>query len=130
MRTPPDIIIVLINFVTGLVESLLVLRVALRLFGASQTAPFVQWVTTTTDPLLAPFEGMFPTSQLEGGLVIDFSTLFALIAYAILGYLAGELFLMLRQFFSRYDGWEELDSGLDNPPQPKRSRERRSRRTK
>jgi uncharacterized protein YggT (Ycf19 family) len=77
----------LINFITTVVEGLLALRIALKLFGASTVAPFTQWVYDTTKPLLAPFEGMFPTTRLEGPFVLEFSALFALIAYSFLGYI-------------------------------------------
>jgi uncharacterized protein YggT (Ycf19 family) len=80
-------ILFLTDMIISLIEFLLSLRILLKLLGASAHAPFVQWVYETTRPLLAPFEGMFPTSTLPIGLVLEISTLFALITYAFLGFL-------------------------------------------
>ncbi len=73
--------------IVGIVEFLLSLRILLKLLGARTVAPFVTWVYETTSPLLAPFEGMFPTSTLSDGFVIEVSALFALLVYAFLGFL-------------------------------------------
>ena len=80
-------ILTLSDVVLGVIEFLLSIRIILRLLGASTKAPFVQWVYETTRPLLSPFEGMFPTSNLPLGVVLEISTLFALITYAFIGLL-------------------------------------------
>lgn len=72
--------------VRSAVEMLLSLRILLKFFNASSTAPFVRWLYGTTSPLLHPFEGMFPSPELEGGIIIEFSALFALIVYSFIGY--------------------------------------------
>lgn len=81
----------IINFVVGLAEVLIALRVVLKLFGANADAGFVGWVYDTTQPLLQPFIGMFPSPTLEGAYVIEFSALFALLIYALAGLLLIEL---------------------------------------
>ena len=91
MRTPPRLIAVLINLISSLTQGLLGLRIVLKLFGASTVAPFVSWVYETTQPLLAPFIGMFPSPKLPEGFIIEFSALFALMVYSFIGYLATEL---------------------------------------
>ena len=88
---PPQFIVILVNGVTSLIEGVLGLRLVLKLFSASITAPFVRWVYETTDPLLTPFSGMFPAPKLTGGFVIEFSALFAFIIFAVVGYLAAEI---------------------------------------
>ena len=60
-------IFTLSDIIIGIIEFLLSLRILLKLLGASPKAPFVVWVYETTRPLLAPFEGMFPTSTLPVG---------------------------------------------------------------
>jgi uncharacterized protein YggT (Ycf19 family) len=75
-------------FTTGifsLAEFLLGARIFLKLTGASPYAPFVTWIYQTTEPLLSPFTGIFPNPQLTG-FVLEFSSLFALIVYALIGY--------------------------------------------
>ncbi len=43
-----------------------------------------------TAPLLAPFQNVFPTGEIQG-FVFDFTTLFALLVYVFLGYLILQL---------------------------------------
>lgn len=81
----------LVNGCMGLVELLISLRIILKLFGASTAAPFVQWVYETTAPLLQPFLGMFPSPNLTGGFVLEFSAIFGLMVYAFIGYLLLEV---------------------------------------
>ncbi len=90
-------ILTLSDTVLGIIEFLLSLRILLKLFGASTQAPFVQWVYETTNPLLAPFEGMFPTSSLSTSLVLEISTLFALITYAFVGVLLESIIRQLAE---------------------------------
>lgn len=85
----------IINFVFGIVAALIGLRIILRLFGASPAAPFVDWVFDTSQPLIAPFQGMFPSPVIEGQFVIEFSSLFALVIYAFVGYLLTDLAYIL-----------------------------------
>lgn len=87
---PPLFLINLTNIVIDVVVTFLGLRFLLKFFGASATAPFVQWIYNTTNSLLWPFRGIFPT-EIEGGFIIEFSTLFAIIAYILVGYLITEI---------------------------------------
>jgi len=84
------ILLGLISIIITVVEILLGLRLILKLFSANQNAAFVSWIYGTTEPLLAPFEGMFPTA-VEQGFVLEFSTLFAILIYALVGWLLAEL---------------------------------------
>ena len=87
---PPKIIAALINLIINLIEGILSLRIILKLFGAATAAPFVRWIYETSEPLLAPFIGIFPSPSLTGGFVLEFSALFALMIYTFLGYAATE----------------------------------------
>lgn len=75
----------LLNLFLGTVEVILGLRFALKLFGANAANGFVGWVYEMSDALLDPFRGVFPTRVFENQYVIEFSTLFAMIVYAIIG---------------------------------------------
>lgn len=81
------ILSVMINFVFAIIGFLLGLRILLRFFGANTATPFVQWVYETSDSLLAPFAGIFPVTRIDGGFVVDFPAIFAVIIYAFIGYL-------------------------------------------
>lgn len=81
------LLLILVNFVFTIIGIILGLRIILRFFGANTNTPFVNWIYESSDSLLAPFAGMFPATPIEGGFVIDFSAIFALIVYAFIGYL-------------------------------------------
>ena len=85
------LIITLIEAIFAIAEFFLGLRLLLKFFGANTRAPFVRWVYGTSEPLLEPFRGMFPAPVLEGRFVLEFSTLFALVVYALIAYFLIEL---------------------------------------
>ena len=74
------------NIFVGIVEFLIGFRILLKLFSATPATPFVQWIYEMSTPLLAPFQEILPSQQLEGGMIIEFSALFALIIYSFVGY--------------------------------------------
>ncbi len=77
----------LVNIFVGAVETILGLRFILRLFGANPDNGFVSWVYEMSGTLLEPFRGVFPTKVFENDIVIDFTTLFAMLVYALVGML-------------------------------------------
>src|SRR5690349_101690 len=81
----PRFLTPLIEIIVGLAEAVLVIRILLRLFAASPSAPFVHWIYSTSATLLEPFRGIFPTAVINRAYVLDFTALFALIIYAIIG---------------------------------------------
>lgn len=85
----------LLSFVMAVVEIVLSLRFLLKLLGASPKAEFVTWIYDTTQPLLRPFLFAFPTPSVKGGFVLEFTTLFAIFAYAFIGYLFQQLLDMI-----------------------------------
>jgi uncharacterized protein YggT (Ycf19 family) len=87
----PQLLVIFGNLLISAIEGIIGLRVLLKLMGASTVAPFVQWVYNTSKPLLYPFEGMFPSSQVAGApFTIEFSALFALFVYVFIGYVLQE----------------------------------------
>ena len=75
----------LIHLIIGLAEVVLILRIVLRLFAANPTASFVHWTYTTSNTLLEPFRGVFQSGVIDKSYVLDFTALFALIVYGLLG---------------------------------------------
>ncbi|MEQ6391144.1 hypothetical protein RZN22_17810 [Bacillaceae bacterium S4-13-58] len=63
------VLVYLINTVIGIAQFILGIRMILKLLGANQSAPFVQWVYQTSSSLLYPFEGIFPSPALDGRFV-------------------------------------------------------------
>jgi hypothetical protein len=68
----------------SLVELFLGLRLILKLFGANVGNGFVNWVYETSNVLLDPFRGIFPTQVFKSTFVLELSTIFAMIVYAII----------------------------------------------
>lgn len=87
-----------IRFIIGIVfyfiEALLLLRFVLILLGANLANPFASWVLNASNTLLSPFANIFPKVNV-GGFAIDFTVLFALIVYVLLGQLILRLLLYL-----------------------------------
>jgi hypothetical protein len=70
--------------VFALVEIILGLRLVLKLFGANASNAFVNWVYETSAAILDPFRGIFPTQVFQSQFVLEFSTIFAMVLYAII----------------------------------------------
>lgn len=75
----------LLNTFIGVVEGFLGLRFILKLFTANSNNAFVSWVYDMSDALLDPFRSVFPVRTFENQYVLEFSTLFAMLVYAIVG---------------------------------------------
>jgi uncharacterized protein YggT (Ycf19 family) len=78
---------VLVLFVYGFaMVSITILAIAffLRLFNASDSAPFVRWIDRATKIIMEPFRGIFPEVEGQNGSVLDVSLLFAMFMYGLL----------------------------------------------
>ena len=80
----------IVNTIIGIIETMLALRLILELLGANSSSQFVAWVYSVTDGLVGPFAGAFPAWVIDG-YVLDISTIFAMIGYAILGWIVVQL---------------------------------------
>lgn len=78
----------LVDLFVGLAEICLALRIIFRLFAANNVQ-FVDWVYQTSDTLLSPFRGIFPSSNIGNGHVLDFTALFGMLIYALFGVVLG-----------------------------------------
>jgi uncharacterized protein YggT (Ycf19 family) len=105
-------VIELIAFSLGI---LIALRVVLKFFGASTQAPFVAWLYETTDAILYPFLGMFPTPVL-GGLEIDLSAMFGMAVILAVGYVFAEAFKSLDTSMKRSDIFK-VEKKKSKPPE-------------
>ena len=72
--------------IVSVVLILLALRFALLLLGANQSAGFTQFIYNVTAPFMAPFVAVFGKAQIDRS-VFDWSTLLAMIVYALIGWL-------------------------------------------
>jgi uncharacterized protein YggT (Ycf19 family) len=77
----------------------------LQLAGANPDASFVEWVYRSTDRAMRPFRGIFPTQELDGSSVLDFSYLVAAIVYFVIALLVDALHRWLTARLRRQE-WE------------------------
>lgn len=80
-----------IYLVFGIIELLLILRFVLLFIGANVANSFVIWVYNWSSPFVAPFAGIFGQHTVTAGpgvvvqSVFDWTTLIALVVYAVIG---------------------------------------------
>ena len=72
-------------FITALIATMIALRFVLKLLGASPQASFVGFDYGITAPLVAPFNGIFPTSG-QGFYIFEPASLMAIAIYALIGW--------------------------------------------
>jgi YggT family protein len=74
-----------IYLIFGIVESLLLIRFVLRLFGANPEAGFASFIYRICTPLLAPFVGLFGTPQFNG-MVLEPEAIVAIVVYGLVAW--------------------------------------------
>ena len=84
----------LVNLLVDLVEALLALRFVFKFLSANAAHWFVNALYGISDPLVRPFQGIFPNATV-GGLFFEWGTLLAMIAYALLALIVVRLLNLL-----------------------------------
>lgn len=79
-----------IHLVFGIVVGLVGIRFVLKALGANPDADFGYFMYTITEPLVAPFQGLFGTPQ-TSNVIIEPASLVAMLVYAALGWVVGKL---------------------------------------
>ncbi|TME75085.1 MAG: YggT family protein [Chloroflexi bacterium] len=72
-------------WIVGFIDVLIAIRFVLKLFGANVGAPFVRFMYDVTWPLVAPFHGIFNTTQ-QGRSILEPESLVAIAIYALIGW--------------------------------------------
>lgn len=72
-----------ISLILGVVELLLLVRIVLLFFGANPSAEFTTLIYGWSNPLVAPFQGVFPNVMGSAGGVLDAAAILAMVVYAI-----------------------------------------------
>lgn len=83
-------------YITGVVVSLLALRLLLQLLGANEGNAFVDLVYSLSGVFAAPFFGMFSYEPSYGVSYFEVSTVVAMLIYALIGYGLARLFTLNR----------------------------------
>ncbi len=89
LNTPFVWIINTIFWLVGTLEILLGLRFLLRLFGANNQNEFARLINNLSAPFIAPFSTLFISPVFgSGAYIFDVNIAIAVVAYALLSYLA------------------------------------------
>jgi len=75
----------IIYLILGILETLLLIRLVLKLLAANPDAGFTSLIYGITYPFVALFQGVFATPQSNGS-VLELSTILAMIVYALLAW--------------------------------------------
>ncbi len=84
----------LVNLLIDLVEALLALRFVFKFLSANAAHWFVNALYGVSEPLVRPFQGIFPNTSI-GGLFFEWGTLLAMVAYALLALIVVRLLNLL-----------------------------------
>lgn len=74
----------------GVGIALIAIRFVLLLLGANPNAGFTDFVYSVTNPLVAPFEGIFGAPSLDTG-VVDPASLVAIVVYSLLAWVVAKV---------------------------------------
>lgn len=83
-----------IFLVFGVIETLIAIRLVLKVLGANPDAGFAAFIYGVTALLVAPFVGLFGTPQ-AGGSVLEPHSIVALIIYALVAWLVAKIVWLL-----------------------------------
>ena len=75
----------IVYLIAGIIDTLLVIRLVLKLLAANPAAGFTTLIYGVTNPFVALFEGVFPNAQNRGN-VLDLAALLAIIVYSLLAW--------------------------------------------
>ncbi|HSX18976.1 MAG TPA: YggT family protein [Candidatus Saccharimonadales bacterium] len=81
-----DLLERIVNVFLGLAIFFLSLRILFELFTANATTPFVAWIYSVSNYLVAPFRGILPSPATQSG-IVDMPALVAIVTYTVLAYL-------------------------------------------
>lgn len=79
----------IVYYLLGIVETILAMRVILKLLGANPGSSFVVFIYNLSHPFIAPFTGIFSrvvTRGIETQAVLEPAALIAMLVYALLAW--------------------------------------------
>lgn len=85
----------IIEYVAGLLVTLLLIRFVLALLGANLANQFANFIYTVTDPMVVPFRGLLQISQFQAGVSrFEIETILTIIIYALITWAVTRLILL------------------------------------
>lgn len=95
-------------YILGMIEVLLAFRILLKLLGASTQSGFTSFIYAISNPLALPFAGILGITQISN-MIIEWSTLIAMVVYFILAYGIVAFFQLIKP-----TNQEEVEQTVDN----------------
>ena len=86
----------IVNFVLGVLEVLLIFRFFFKLLGANPQNIFARFVYWVTDIFMFPFSGLFHNAAVTGQKVFEPAILIAMIVYVLIALGAGKFLLIVK----------------------------------
>ncbi len=86
MAHPRDVTLKISHLFVALVETILAVRVIFSLVNADTTNGVVKWFYDMSEPLLQPIRGVYPSVEYSNAYVLELPVVFAMVVYAIFGY--------------------------------------------
>lgn len=80
-------------YLVGLLETILIFRFLLKVFGANSSAGFTDFIYTLSTPFIIPFTTVFGTGRLENS-VFEWTTILAMAVYLLIGWGIIKMFSM------------------------------------
>jgi len=75
----------IVYLLAGIIDTLLVIRLVLKLLAANPAAGFTSLIYGVTTPFVALFAGVFPNAQNQRN-ILDLAALLAIIVYGLLAW--------------------------------------------
>ena len=72
-----------VDYIFFVIYGLLTIRLLLELFAARENAGFVKFIKSATGIFYAPFEGIVPSPQAEGGFTLALPIIVAIVVYML-----------------------------------------------
>jgi accessory gene regulator protein AgrB len=82
----------IINFLLGIVESFLLIRIALKLFGANAKNMFVDFIYSVSAFFARPFINIFNNIEIRENMILEINIIIAVIVYAVIAWLILSIF--------------------------------------
>ncbi|MBA3723582.1 MAG: YggT family protein [Candidatus Levybacteria bacterium] len=99
----------IIWYILGIVEFLLAFRMTLKALGANPSSGFTNLIYALSDPLALPFSGIFGVTATNQGNFFEWSTIIAVIVYALIAYAVIQLMQLVKPVSK-----EEVEQTVDS----------------
>jgi YGGT family len=113
--TPARKVTETVYLIFGIVDVVLLMRLALKLLGADSHAPFASFLYGVSDFLMLPFRGILPITAVSSKSVFELSVVIAIVVYALIAYGLGRLATISLSRSVMYSHHERRPEAMSRP---------------